>query len=57
VNAPAVKTAAQRNAEMRARRAALGLSRLEVAAHPDDYEAIKRYAAKLRKKRERASAG
>ena len=42
-------------AELRRRRADLGLTRLELYAHPDDHEAIKSLAAKLQRKRERLS--
>jgi hypothetical protein len=37
--------------EVRARRRALGLRRLEVYAHPEDHEPIKALAAKLQRKR------
>ena len=47
----AAKTSAQRMNETRDRRAALGLVRLELYAHPDDHEAIKAHAAKLQRKR------
>lgn len=36
-----------RVAAMRARRAALGLTRLELYAHPDDHQALKQLAARL----------
>jgi len=45
------KSTAQRQAEKRARRAAEGLARLELFAHPDDHAAIKAYAARLQKRR------
>lgn len=51
----AAKTTAARVAELRQRRADLGLTRLELYAHPDDHEAIKALAAKLQRKRERLS--
>lgn len=51
----AAKTAAQRVREVRQRRAAAGLVRLELWAHPDDHEAIKEAAAKLQRRRERAA--
>lgn len=47
------KTTKQRMAEMRARRKAEGLTRLELLAHPDDHEPIKAHAAKLQRKREK----
>lgn len=49
----AAKTTAARVAELRQRRADLGLTRLELYAHPDDHEVIKALAAKLQRKRER----
>jgi hypothetical protein len=48
------KTSTERVAEMRARRYALGLTRLEVYAHPEDHEAIKALAEKLQRRRVRA---
>lgn len=51
----AAKTTAARVAELRQRRADLGLTRLELYAHPDDHKAIKALAAKLQRKRERAA--
>lgn len=51
---PATPTV-QRVAQMRARRATLGLVRVEVWAHPDDRPRLLAYAAKLRKARERAT--
>lgn len=50
---PTAKTAAERVADMRQRRQAAGLTRLEVYAHPDDHAAIRAYAARLVRKRER----
>jgi hypothetical protein len=50
------KTSTERVAEVRARRRALGLRRLEVYAHPEDHEPIKVLAAKLQRKRERTKA-
>jgi hypothetical protein len=47
------KTTAERVQEMRARREALGLTRLDLYAHPADHEAIKAFAAKLQRKRNR----
>lgn len=48
------KTNAERIAALRQRRADLGLTRLELYAHPDDHEAIKELAEKLQRKRERS---
>ena len=45
------KTAAQRQAELRANRAALGMKRLELHAHPEDWPAIKALAERLRQLR------
>lgn len=47
----AAKTINERVAELRARRKAEGLTRLELFAHPDDHEPIKAHAAKLQRKR------
>jgi hypothetical protein len=47
----AAKTTNQRVAELRARRKAEGLTRLELFAHPDDHEPIKAHAARLQQKR------
>ena len=47
----AAKTTSERVQAMRAARDALGLKRLELYAHPDDWPAIKAYAAKLARKR------
>jgi hypothetical protein len=52
----AAKTAAERIRLMRERREALGLTRLELYAHPDDHQAIKDTAARLQRRRERAAA-
>jgi hypothetical protein len=38
---------------LRLRRLMQGLTRLELYVHPEDHEAIKAYAAKLQRKRER----
>jgi hypothetical protein len=43
----------QRVEELRARRKALGLKRLELYAHPADHPAIKRKAASLQRGREK----
>lgn len=45
----AAKTTSERVRDLRERRA--GLKRVEVYAHPDDAEAIKRYAARLARRR------
>lgn len=50
------KTTGERVAALRQRRADLGLTRLELYAHPTDHQAIKEYAAKLAKQRERKRA-
>jgi hypothetical protein len=47
------KTSTERVAEMRARRDALGLTRLELYAHPEDHAPLKALAAKLQRKRGR----
>lgn len=47
------KTVRNRVAELRQRRAAAGLARVEVWAHPDDHPAIRAYAARLARKREK----
>jgi len=44
-------TAAERKAAQRARERKEGLERLELKAHPDDHEKIKRYAERLAKRR------
>lgn len=44
-------TSAARVAALRERRAALGLTRCEIYAHPEDHAAIKAHAEKLAKKR------
>ena len=49
----AAKTVNQRSRELRERRSALGLTRLEIWAHPDDHEPIKAHAAKLQRKRQK----
>lgn len=46
----AAKTTAERVQAMRAARDALGLKRLELYAHPDDWPAIKALAEKLQRK-------
>jgi hypothetical protein len=43
----------QRVDELRARRKALGLERLELYVHPDDKDAVKRKAASLQRAREK----
>ena len=52
----AVKTTAERVAALRAARDALGLKRLELYAHPEDWPAIKALAEKLQRKRARLAA-
>jgi len=47
----AAKTTAERVAALRANRDALGLKRLELYAHPEDWPAIKALAEKLQRKR------
>lgn len=51
------QTPAERKAAERQRRTESGQARLELWAHPDDHEAIKAYAAKLAKKRNRNTHG
>lgn len=46
---------AQRVAAMRQRRQAIGLRRLELYAHPDDHERLKRLAEALQRRRLRPS--
>lgn len=52
----APKTTAERVAAMRAARDALGLKRLELYAHPDDWPAIKALAEKLQRRRAKLAA-
>lgn len=47
----AAKTTSERVQKMRADRDALGLKRLELYAHPEDWPAIKVLAEKLQRKR------
>lgn len=47
------KTTSERVAALRAARDALGLKRLELYAHPDDWPAIKALAEKLQRRRAR----
>ena len=47
----AAKTTSERVAKLRADRDALGLKRLELYAHPEDWPAIKKLAEKLQRKR------
>lgn len=49
----AAKTTRERVQAMRAARDALGLKRLELYAHPEDWPAIKALAERLQKKRAR----
>ena len=53
----AAKTTAERVAALRLARDALGLKRLELYAHPDDWPAIKALAEKLARKRAKQKAG
>jgi hypothetical protein len=46
------KSTAARVAELRARRQAAGLVRLELYAHPENHQAIKALAEKLQKRRD-----
>jgi hypothetical protein len=49
------KTAAERQAELKARRLATGMRQVtNLWARPEDHEAIKAYAAKLQRKRVRS---
>ena len=45
------KTAAQRQADLKARRAALGITRCAIWAHKDDHAALKAYARELAARR------
>lgn len=47
----AAKTTTERVAKLRADRDALGLKRLELYAHPEDWPAIKALAERLQRKR------
>lgn len=49
----AAKTAAQRQAERKARQIAAGLVQWKRWVHPDDVQALAEYADKLQRKRER----
>ncbi len=49
----AAKTTNERVSALRAARDALGLKRLELYAHPDDWPAIKALAEKLQARRQR----
>ncbi|MDP1649646.1 MAG: hypothetical protein Q8M01_15800 [Rubrivivax sp.] len=51
----ATKTNSERIADLRERRKAAGLARLELYAHPDDHAQIRAYAAKLQRKREKGA--
>ena len=50
------KTTAERVAALRVARDALGLKRLELYAHPEDWIAIKALAEKLQRRRARLAA-
>lgn len=52
----AAKTTAERVAALRAARDALGLKRLELYAHTEDWPAIKALAEKLQRRRARLVA-
>ena len=52
----AAKTTSERVQAMRAARDALGLKRLELYAHPDDWPAIKALAERLQRKRAKLAA-
>jgi hypothetical protein len=52
----APKTTSERVQAMRAARDALGLKRLELYAHPEDWPAIKALAERLQRKRARKLA-
>ena len=47
----AAKTTAERVAALRAARDAMGLKRLELYAHPEDWPALKALAEKLQRRR------
>jgi len=53
--APKPTTSAQRVEKLRAARDALGLRRLELYAHPEDWPPIKALAEKLQRKRARTT--
>ena len=50
------KTSAKWVADLRARRKAAGLKRIELDAHPDDVQPIRNYAEKLSKKRAKSQS-
>lgn len=52
----AAKTASERVAKLRADRDALGLKRLELYAHPEDWPVIKALAEKLQRRRAKLAA-
>lgn len=52
----AAKTTTERVAALRAARDALGLKRLELYAHPDDWPQIKALAERLQRRRARSVA-
>ena len=49
------KTATERVQALRAERAALGLKRLELYAHPDDWPGIKALSERLQRRRAKAA--
>jgi len=55
-NMNAAKTTSERVAKLRADRDALGLKRLELYAHPEDWPAINALAEKLQRKRAKLAA-
>ena len=52
----AAKTTSERVAKLRAARDALGLRRLELYAHPDDWATIKAFAESLQRTRAKQKA-
>lgn len=52
----AAKTTSKRVQAMRAARDALGMKRLELYAHPEDWPAIKQLAERLQRKRAKLAA-
>ena len=52
----AAKTSGERMVAMRAARYALGLRRLELYAHPDDWPAIQQFAIKVQMRRAKPAA-
>jgi hypothetical protein len=50
------KSATERVAALRQRRAELGLQRLELYVHPDDREQVQKFARRLQRRRERQAS-